>query len=154
MHCGSGWNSPSASTYNIDQSVTWSTSCTYLFSNETWKASCNFIVGSSASQYATGIILSRILKGREWWGANLEHDPIPTSSSLASSASTHNPQHETPRMLYANHHNSYACPVLPSNSFYDPHLLLHLIQHIRSNQYHFHWITLVDKSNGLIFKDS
>ena len=36
IECGSSWNSPTCSTCNINQSITWSTYLTYLLSNDIW----------------------------------------------------------------------------------------------------------------------
>ena len=49
MHYVSVWNSPSGSTCNTDQSITWSTSWTHLLSNETWEKSWTFTIGDSES---------------------------------------------------------------------------------------------------------
>jgi len=76
MHWRSGWNSPSWFTYNTDQSITWLTSFIYFLSNEISKTSWNFTMRGSGSWYFTGPILSRILKGPQYHGANLAHEPI------------------------------------------------------------------------------
>lgn len=50
IYWGFGWNSPSSSSCNTNQSITWSTSLTYFLSNYTWKTSWTFIVEGSASR--------------------------------------------------------------------------------------------------------